>query len=341
MKKLKITLLTILLVVCIIATGCASKKQEGVDQKEQDAAKQHDLIIVTGSTGGVYYLWGSAITKIINDYVPNATCTVEATGGQFENPILVAKGDADIGIINVQTAYEGWQGTGKWTKGEKYTNLRVIALAYPSFLTIVTLADSGIDSVQDFEGKQIGVGSPMGTADLVGTEILKCLNIKPKQIHRNPWGEVPNAVRDGIIDAYFAIGGQPWPPNVDLETTHDVKYIELSDEDIAKLKEKYPFWTTQTLPASTYKGLTKDYRTLAWYNLLMVDKRMPEELVYEIVKAMFEHKDIIEDTHPSTAKYFSKDTIIYSSIPLHMGAVRYYKEQGIDLPEKLIPPEGK
>lgn len=328
MKKLCILLLILMLTLSFAFAG-------------QAATDKKDLIIVTGSSAGVYYLWGAAISKIINDYIPNVFCTVEATGGQFENPILVSIGDADIGIINVNTAWEGWRGIGEWTQGKKLTSQRVIALIYPSFLTVITLADSDINIVQDFTDKNISLGPPMGTTDGVGMKIFDILNIEPKNIFRTSWGEVPGTVRDGLVDAYFSVGGQPWPPNVDLETTHKIKFIEFTEEDIAALQEVYPYWSTTLLPLSTYKSLTKDYNALAWWNLLVVDERMSDDLVYELLTALYGHKDIIETTHPSTAKYLSMDTIETSSIVLHKAAVKFYRDNGISIPEELVPPEAK
>jgi len=328
MKKISILILMLIIILSLTFSG-------------QAASDRKDLVIVTGSSAGVYYLWGAAISKIINDNVPNTFCTVEATGGQFENPILVSKGDADIGIINVNTAWEGWRGIGEWTQGKKLTSQRVIALIYPSFLTVITLEDSDINSVQDFTDKNISLGPPMGTTDGVGMKIFDILDIEPKNVFRTSWGEVPGTVRDGLVDAYFSVGGQPWPPNVDLETTHKIKFIEFTKEDINALQNKYPYWSTTLLPKSTYKSLTKDYNALAWWNLLVVDESMSDDLVSKLLQALYSHKDIIETTHPGTAKYFSMDTISKSSIVLHKAAVKFYQENGINIPEELIPPEGK
>ena len=151
------------------------------------------------------------------------------------------------------------------------------------------------------------------------------------------WGETPGAVRDGLVDAFLSVGGQPFTPNVDLETTHKVKFIDITEEEVKRLKKVYPYWATSIVPQSTYKGLDKDYKVLAWWNLLIVDERMSDDLVYSILQELYDHKDIIEATHPSTAKYFSMDTITYSSIVLHKAAVKFYQDNGINIPEELIP----
>ncbi len=328
MKKITILILLLIFVLSFAFSG-------------QAADDQKDLVIVGGSIGGVGYLWCAAISKIINDYIPNINSSVEAVGGQFEIPTLITNGDANIGIINVSTAWQGWRGIEEWTQGQKFTNLRVIALIYPSSLTITTLADSDINSLQDLTDKNVSLGPAMGTANGVGISIFDILNIKPKNVFLMSWGETPRAVRDGLVDAFLSVGGQPFTPNVDLETTHKAKFIEITEEEVKAFKEVYPYWTTSIVPQSTYKGLDKDYTALAWWNLFVVDESMSDDLVYDILQVIYDHKDIIETTHPSTAKYFSMDTITNSSIVLHKAAVKFYQDNGVNIPEELIPIETK
>jgi len=328
MKKLAILILMLIIILSFTFSG-------------QAATDRKDLIIISGSTGGTYYLWGAAISKIINEQVPNVFCTVEASGGQYENVVLVSNGDADIGIINVDTAWQGWRGIGEWTQGQKFTNLRVIALMYPSQLTVVTLKDSGINSVKDFTGRNISLGTPASFTEALGLKIFDILNIKPKNIFRSAWPEVAGQVKDGLVDGYLACGGQPWATTVDLETTHKIKFIEFTEEEIAALQNEYPYWTTSLIPKSTFKSLDKDLTALAWWNLLFVDKSMSDELVYELLQKLYDNKDIIKTTHPGTAKYLSMETITKSSIVLHRAAVKFYQDNGINIPEELIPPESK
>jgi len=323
MKRFLFFLMILMIIFSIITSVGFSQKQ--------------DLIIVSGSTGGVYYLWGAALAKMITDLIPDVTASVGATGGSTDNPILLTENEADIAFFNVQIAYEGYTGTGHWTGGRELKNLRYIALLYPSFFTAVTLEDSDIDTIYDFEGKSIGVGPAMGTPDVVTTEMVKILEIQPKKLVRSGQQEIANLMRDGLIDAYTSISGQPVPCTTDLEVTHSCKLIELSDDVIQKFRENYSYWAPGVIPKETYKSLDNDYKTLQWFNGLAVDERMSDELAYQIVKTIFDHKDIIEDTHPSTAKYLKMENIVNASIPVHPGAIKFYEENGIDIPESLVP----
>ena len=167
--------------------------------------------------------------------------------------------------------------------------------------------------------------------------MMKILDINPGRLIRSGQQEIANLMRDGIIDAYTSISGQPVPCTVDLEVTHDLKFIELSDDIIQKFRENYSYWVPGTIPKETYQDLDEDYTALQWFNGMLVNDTMPDELVYQILKVLFDNKDVFEDTHPSTARYLKMDSILAASIPVHPGAIKYYEDNGIDIPESLVP----
>jgi len=287
------------------------------------------ISIGTGSSRGVYYLWGGALQKIVNSKVPGVELTVESTSGQYDNAQLVERGKAELAMFNTLTAEGSWSGKGKWTKGKAFRNIRGMLPMYPSKMILYAPTDQKMKTIWDYQGKHVAVGLPNGTPAIVAPDLFQALGIKPKQFHYIGWGDVNNSVRDGIIQAIVAIGGQPWPPIVDLTTTHKVTFINLRDDDYKKIFAKLPHYAKGAIAKGTYQYQDTELNTLAFWNIIAVNKDLPDDIVYKITKAISENKAIIAATHPKTAQEFDPKNITVSPLPIHPGAARYYKEIGV------------
>lgn len=301
------------------------------------ALSQQRMSIATGSSGGVYYLWGGALAKIWTDHIKNLTVNVEATTGQTVNVKLQQAGQDELAMYNIATAYEAWNGAAGFA-GKKYRKQRAMFAMYPSFFVMASLADSGIKSIKDWNGKRVSFGTAKGTVDVYGRVLLKVLGIKPAEILNSGWPDVPGQISDHLSDAIGAIGGQPWPPIRNLETTHKLVLYDLSKAQIAKLHKAYPYFVGQELPPHTYRDQPAHYNSLAFWNMVTVSADVPEGVVYKMTDELVKHFDVIKATHPSTAKYFHlKDVLRVSPIPLHPGVIKYFKDHGIAVPKNLVP----
>jgi TRAP transporter TAXI family solute receptor len=302
-----------------------------------DAHAQERMSLATGSSAGVYYLWGGALAKVWSEQIPDVSFNVEATAGQVPNVRLLEAGELEASMYNIATAYEAWNAIGDYSDRE-YRQQRAIFAMYPSYYVMTALKGSGISSIEDWEGKRVSFGTAGGTVDVIGRNILDTLGIEPDEIVNSGWADVPGQARDGLIDAIGAIGGQPWPPIRDLETTHDLVFYSVTDEQLTKLKEAYPYFVEDELPANTYEDMSEAYPTLAFWNLAVAGAEVPEDVVYQMTKLTFENKDLLEATHPSTARFLDPDSVLrVSPIPLHPGAIRYYEEIGLEVPDELRP----
>lgn len=299
------------------------------------AVAQQRMSMATGSSAGVYYLWGGALAKIWSENIPDVSFNVEATAGQVPNVKLFEAGELEVSMYNIATAYEAWNALGDYSDQE-YRAQRAMFAMYPSYYVMTAVADSGIDSVEDWEGKRVSFGTAGGTVDVIGRNILDTLGIEVDAVVNSGWADVPGQARDGLIDAIGAIGGQPWPPIRDLESTHDLVFYSFTDEQLEQLKEAYPYFVEDELPANTYEDQTEPYPTLAFWNLTLVRDDVDEEIVYQMVKLAFENKDLLLATHPSTAEFFEPENVLeVSPVPLHPGAIRYYEEIGLEVPDEL------
>lgn len=301
------------------------------------ALAQQRMTIATGSSGGVYYLWGGALAKIWSDNIKNLTVNVEATTGQTVNLKLLEAGQVELAMSNIAASYEAWTGTGDF-KGQDYRKQRAMFAMYPSYFVAASLADSGIKSLEDWNGKRVSFGTPKGTVDVYGRIMLDVLGIKPAKILNSGWPDVAGQISDHLSDAVGAIGGQPWPPVRDLETTHKLTFYDLSQAQIDKLHKAYPYFVGEALPKGLYKDQPETYNSLAFWNVMSVGADVPDDVVYQMMDQMMKHFDVIKSTHPSTAKYFKlADVVRVSPIPLHPGVIKYLKDQGIDVPKSLVP----
>ena len=302
-------------------------------------AQSWNFSIGTSTIGGSYYIFGSPWAKVISDCVPNATASVQATNGPAENVQLMETGQLQLAYVSAAAGYEGWNGTG-WTNGKKYQEMRTLFTTYNSYYELVVLDNSPIKTYRDLEGKKVFFGMPGATPDIAARYICEVLGIKPAQEIAMQTGDAINLLIDGRIDTVAGVYGLPSAMFLDLQSNHKIRFIDMSKEDQEKVCEAYPYFSKGAIPANTYNNQPKDVNTFVFWNYAIGDKDLPEDLVYNIVKAVFENKAEFEAAH-TTGKDLFADNIKYAVIPLHPGAVKYYREIGIDIPEELLPPEMK
>jgi TRAP transporter TAXI family solute receptor len=241
----------------------------------------------------------------------------------------------DLGMVTAWLAGEAITGTGWATKYGSYKNFLSLFPTHSSYLYIYTLKNKNINTVHDLAGKHISVSTVGSTSDVGGRAVLDVLGIKPAKISRLPSDAQITSLKDGLIDAVFGVTGSPAPWLLDLETTHNVKLIQLSDDDFAKILKSYPFWGVDEIPANTYKDQTEPYKAISFWNFVVIRKDILDDVAYDLVKATYDHyKDLL--LVDKSAKEVKTENVLKLTIPLHPGALRYYKEMGVDIPDSLI-----
>ena len=298
-----------------------------------------ELTVGIAPVGGTYYIWGGGFAKLMDEKVGIPTYMV-VTGGPVHNTELVNAEKLNLGMVTATPAWEGWYGRG-WAKGKKYQNLRVIFPMYPSHFQMYALEKSGIKIIQDLNGKKVGVGPVGGTAATYWPMILDAAGVKPGKIVYGASADLNAQLKAGIIDANGQAVGLPWVIINEIEYTHDINILPIPKKDAKKILAKYPHFSFGVIPKGYYKGNKKyGVETIAVWNFMVVHKNIPEDLVYEIVKKIFENVDMVIAAHPS-AKETRPENIVHSPIPIHKGAVRYYREKKIVIPDYLIYVSGE
>jgi len=297
------------------------------------------LSIWTGGTGGVYYPLGVKLSELLNKYASDIiTASVSTSGASVANMRALAAGDANLIFVQNDIAYYGYKGIYMF-EGSRVDVVRGVAVLYPEVVQVVVRADSGIRSIYDLRGRRVAVGAA-GSGTAVEAElILKAAGIwdliTPQYMD---FRTAADALKLGQVDAAFIVAGIPTSAVLELAATVPVNLVEVPDEVLSKLVEQgYRFFTRYTVPAGTYTGLTSDVRTVAVMAMLAVRADVPSEVVYRVLKVMFDKLDELREAHARAKDIELAKALEGMPIPLHPGAIRFYEEKGIRVPAELRP----
>lgn len=285
------------------------------------------ISIATGNTTGVYYILGGGIASVLTDNLDGVEATAEATNASAENIRFVCAGQSDIGFTLADTAADAVNGEAGFD-GEPQS-IQALARIYNNFTQVFVRADAGIESIADFAGKRVSTGSPNSGTEVIALRLLEANDLTTEDIEQQSLGlpESVQGIKDGSIDALIWSGGLPTGGITDLVTTlgEDVVALPLTDE-LTALQDTYgDVYTEATLAADVY-DLPEDVPTIAVPNLLVVSDAMPENLAYDITKAIFENLDTLISVHPE-AENISPDTATDTApVEMHPGAQRYFDE---------------
>ncbi len=318
----------ILVLILLVASLSGCNGDAETSKKSNVEVKQ--VSIGGAGTSGTFYIMAAGFSDVINKEL-GINSVAEVTGGSVENVKLIGDKKIEMGVTQLDVAQNALAGVNQF---DEPVELTAVLPMYPNVVQIVTLKDSPINSFSDLKGKKVSVGSP-GSGILATNEvILNTLGLSMDDIQPEylSFGETTDAFRDGSIDAAIVNTAAPAPWIVDLETTHPVKFIPLTSEEIGKFTEKYPYYVEAVIDKDAYKSLDNDVPTFAVWITLVSQANLPEDTVYDVTKAIFEGEDILKDVHV-VAKYITLDNVKnISGVPFHPGAAKYYKEHGIEVP---------
>lgn len=348
MKKL-IYSSVILITALSLMVGCGGTPTAGTQPSGSPEAKPAEstavgkkrISIATASTSGAWYPLGGAWASTISKHVPGMDATAEVGAASIENIRKLHNGDVELAILQPDVAYNAYNGEVEF-KEAKMDGVRALFAHYPTAAQIVT-TNPNINSIADLKGKKVGVGAPGSGNEITARTLLELNGITYDDIDEQflSFPEMINAIKDNQLDV--AIGTMPIPTGIitDLTLQHQVKLIRVSEEEQKKFFEKNPFFITITVPSGTYKGIDQDVDTVAFRGIVYGTTRLSEDKAYEITKAIWENRNEWKDVH-AVAKDITLDIALEGvPTPLHPGAVKYYKEKGIDVPAELLPPEMK
>jgi TRAP transporter TAXI family solute receptor len=293
-------------------------------------AKSEEFInVLTGGTSGVYYPLGVALSKIYGDKIPGTRTQVQATKASVENLNLLQQGKGEIAFALGDSVQLAWDGDTEAGFKGKLDKLRGIAGIYPNFIQIVASKESGITSLADLKGKSLSVGAPKSGTELNARAIFAAAGMTYDELGKTeylPFAESVELIKNRQLDATLQSAGLGVASIKDLATSVEIQVVAVPPEVIAKLGAPY---LAATIPAGTYNGQTDDVSTVAVVNYLVTHADVPEETVYQMTKQLFENLPDLTAAHNAAKAIRLEEALTGMSIPLHPGAERYYKENGI------------
>lgn len=291
------------------------------------------LAIGTASPGGTYYVYGQALAEILSREL-GIEVTAQATQGGTRNIILIETRQAMLGLITMGIGWEAWNGTGEWTKGQQFRAMRAIVPMYDSPFQIAVAKRAGVKSLDELAGRRLGAGPRGGTSGSYFPEIFKALKI-PVVLAYGSIEEMTSQISSGQLDGLVLATGVPVPALLELDQKEAMEFIPFTSEQIKILKQLKPELSHSTIPMAAYPSLTVDYRTVGLFNFVVAHKDLPEDLVYRMVKAVFDNHGRLLEAHSAAEETIPANINRDTFLPLHPGAARYYREVGIDVPAAL------
>ncbi len=326
-------------VMLFSSAGCSNTAQES--GSESKAPEKQFVTVVTGSTGGTYYPVGTIFSTLWNEKLGDqgVIASVQSSGGSVENLNMLKNGEAQMGIAMANLTLFAYEGSGKF-EGNQFEDVRFVTALWPDVTQFVVTEDSGINSVSDLKGKAFNVGGAGSGTEYSSKVILDAVaGISFDDITAEHLGyfEASSAMQNAQIDGMNAEGGIPLSAVSEVAASKTaVKLLEFTDAEYEKIKNVAPYYGQFTVPANLYAGIDKDIQTVGIKSTLITSANMDEDVVYNLVKEIYENHDVIKGDHKALEVVTIEEALKgLPPVPLHKGAIKYYEEKGITVPDHL------
>ena len=297
------------------------------------AAQERFITIGTGGQTGVYYVVGQSICRLVNRGTAehNLKCTAPSTGGSIANINAIAAGDMDMGVAQSDWQFHAYNGSSEF-EGNKIDDLRAVFSVHGEPFTVVARADAGIATFDDLKGKRVNVGSPgsgqRATMEVVMDALGWSIDDFALASELAP-AEQSAALGDNKVDAIIYTVGHPNGSIQEATSTVEAVLVPVTGEAIDGLVANNSYYAAATIPGGMYAGTDADVQTFGVKATFVTSANVPDDVVYEVVKAVFDNFDRFKGLHPAFANLTEEEMIADGlSAPLHPGAERYYKERG-------------
>ena len=305
-------------------------------------------ILTTATTGGTYYPVGVALATITKSQLHRTegiSLAAISSAGSMENIKLLRDDQAQFALLQGVFAAWAWNGDGPISKPQPW--LRSVGAMWQNAEHFVLLkelsADGSIMNLDSLAGERYVLGARNSGAERTGHYILDSLGIDYEgkfNLAYMGYGATANAIQDGTIVGMNVPGGIPVTgiTRAFSMVGDDLVLLGFSDEQLAQINSRYPLWIRYVIPADTYPNQPQDIQSIAHPTMLAVRADVPDEAVYQITRAIFENLATLHEIHKATREITLERTLIGLGAPLHPGALRYYREVGLQIPPELVPP---
>ena len=250
------------------------------------------------------------------------------TDGPAENIALLEAGEIELAFVTLGVAQQAWTGSGEWTTGRQLRAMRAMFPMYDTPFHFIVPADSSALSVMDLAGKRVGIGPRGGTGSLYTPLILRTLKTEAT-FNMASWAELAALFSARGLDALVAVGGVPLPEVSDLEKKGSLRSLVLTPSQIVALRLALPELAPSLIAAGSYPSMRRHYQTVGLYNFAVAHNRLPDDLVYAILDAVFTHHDEMLQVHAAAAETVPANFTRNGILPFHAGAARWYNNKAV------------
>lgn len=296
-------------------------------------AQEQFITIGTGGQTGVYYVVGQSICRLINRGTAdhNLRCTAPSTGGSIANINAIKAGDMDMGVAQSDWQFHAYNGSSEFSDN-KFDKLRAVFSVHGEPFTVLARADAGITDFADLKGKRVNVGNPgsgqRATMDVVLDALGWSIDDFAQASELQP-SEQAAALGDNKVDAIVYTVGHPNGSIQEATSTVDSRLVDLDSPEIEELIANNPYYAKATIPGGMYAGNDEDTTTFGVKATFVTSADVSDDVVYTVVKAVFDNFDRFKSLHPAFANLTEEEMIANgNSAPLHPGAEKYYRERG-------------
>ncbi|MEE9276393.1 MAG: TAXI family TRAP transporter solute-binding subunit [bacterium] len=290
------------------------------------------LSFATARLGGSWAGIGAGLAKMFTDKIPGVIVKAESTGGGVANNKLVGSGQSDIGLTVERLTFLARIGKGPYKK-KKFTDNRLLLSGIQTgVLQIATLEGSGIKTLGDLKGKRVSAGPARGggVPALKFSLLVHGMSLKSFKVSFLNYSQGKSALVDGNVDAALTYAAVPVPALKELQAgRRKWRLVAIKEDKVKAIKKKFKGYFRVLIPKKAY-GLAQDTVTIGARNALIVNAKLSNKLVYQLIKVIDQNLDEVKKIHPSlkgmNRKIFAHATV---PIPYHPGALRYYKEAGL------------
>ena len=291
---------------------------------------QQFINVLTGGTSGIYYPLGVALANIYAKALPDAKSSAQSTKASVENLSLLQAGRGEIAFTLGDTLSQAWRGDTEVGFSKKLDKLRNVAAIYPNYIQIVATAGSAIKSLADLKGKRMSVGAAKSGTEINARAVLKAAGISYSDLGKVEYldfGASIDLMKNRQLDAALISAGLGVSAIRDLATSVDIVMVPVPPDMVAKIGD--PAYQPAVIPAHTYDGQNADVPAISIQNYLVTSSELKPDLVYAMTKALFDNLNTLVAAHSAAKAVALTDAPKPGPVPLHEGAERFYKENGV------------
>lgn len=302
--------------VTLALGGCATRAAEWTDGR---------YAIASGGSTGVYFDYGSHLADTLSSTL-DIDLAAEQTAGSVDNLLRVSAGEALVGFAQGDAAADAVAGAGAFAEPLAVT---AIARLYDEYLQVVVRDDSDVDELADLAGLTVSLGAENSGVNVIAARVLDAAGVDVGAI-RDPQLDLSAsiaAMEHGDIDGFFWVGGLPTPGIAELAQIASVRLVPIEQEHVTEVNERYSHaYRPADVPAGTY-GLAGSVPTMAVPNYLVTSASTPSAVVRDVVAGLFDARSSLAAAVPAAALLDRRSAIFTGPVPLHPGAVEYYRAE--------------